>query len=125
MGNIQTKLQTYKLNNYAPPPGLALEDLLNTWNSLLETEASRKRAITASIRDIKDALRKSYADAANKFAQDLSNIANDVTGVEGILEAQLTAFHGFVAQLEILKKQLPLIIELNSQCEAANIEDNE
>lgn len=88
-------------------------------------EGNRKRAITASIRDIKDALRKSYADAANKFAQDLSYIANDVTGVEGSLETQLTSFHGFAAQLEILKKQLPLITELNSQCEVANIEDNE
>lgn len=125
MGNIQTKLQTYKMNHYVPPPGLTLEDLSNTWDNLLATEASRKRAITASIRSIKDTLRKSYADAANKFAQDLSNIANDVTGVEGTLESQLTSFHGFVAQLDILKKQLPLIIELNAQCEVANIEDNE
>lgn len=125
MGNIQTKLQTYKLKHYVPPPGLTLEDLSNTWNSLLATEASRKRAITASIRDIKDSLRKSYADAANKFAQDLSNIAKDVTGVEGTLETQLTAFHGFVAQLEMLMRQLPLIVQLSSQCEAANIEDNE
>jgi hypothetical protein len=49
-GNIQTKLKTYGLREYVPPPGLALLDLDAAWKKLLESEASRSRAINAQIR---------------------------------------------------------------------------
>ena len=49
-GNVQTKLKTYSLRDYVPPAGLALSDLENAWQALLEAEAARSRAINAQIR---------------------------------------------------------------------------
>lgn len=50
-GNIQTKLKTYGLREYVPPPGLALSDLDDAWKRLLAAEATRSRAINAQIRE--------------------------------------------------------------------------
>ena len=49
-GNVQTKLRTYGLREYSPPPGLALSDLDAAWKMLLEKEAERSRKINAQIR---------------------------------------------------------------------------
>ena len=49
-GNVQTKLRTYGLREYHPPPGLALSDLDVAWKMLLEKEAERSRKINAQIR---------------------------------------------------------------------------
>jgi hypothetical protein len=49
-GNVQTKLRTYGLREYVPPPGLALSDLDDAWKGLLASEARRSRAINAEIR---------------------------------------------------------------------------
>ena len=49
-GNVQTKLKTYGLREYLPPPGLAPPEIDMAWNSLLQAEATRSRAINAEIR---------------------------------------------------------------------------
>lgn len=49
-GNVQTKLRTYGLREYVPPPGLAPSDLDDAWKVLLASEARRSRAINAEIR---------------------------------------------------------------------------
>ena len=49
-GNVQTKLKTYGLREYVPPPGLSLADVDRAWNELLLAEAARSRAINAEIR---------------------------------------------------------------------------
>lgn len=48
--NIQTKLETYNLREYVPPPGLALSDVDDAWAELLRSEAARSRAINAQLR---------------------------------------------------------------------------
>ncbi|PSS35374.1 hypothetical protein PHLCEN_2v1669 [Hermanssonia centrifuga] len=50
-GNVQTKLRTYGLREYVPPPGLSLADLDAAWKALLASEAKRSRAINAQIRE--------------------------------------------------------------------------
>jgi hypothetical protein len=49
-GNVQTKLRTYGLREYVPPPGLGLSDLDTAWQRLLDKEAERSRSINAQIR---------------------------------------------------------------------------
>lgn len=49
-GNVQTKLKTYSLAEYVPPPGLAPSDLDAAWQRLLRSEAQRSRGINAEIR---------------------------------------------------------------------------
>lgn len=49
-GNVQTKLRTYGLREYVPPPGLRLSDLDAAWQILLDKEAERSRKINAQIR---------------------------------------------------------------------------
>jgi hypothetical protein len=68
LSNVQTKLKTYKLRPYVPPPGLALsvsllsvephedklmtqQDIDDAWEVLLVSEAHRSRAINAQIRE--------------------------------------------------------------------------
>lgn len=48
--NVLTKLRTYGLREYVPPPGLSLSDLDEAWKDLLSSEARRSRAINAQIR---------------------------------------------------------------------------
>jgi hypothetical protein len=47
---VQTKLRTYGLREYAPPPGLTLAEVDSAWSSLLASEARRSRTINAQIR---------------------------------------------------------------------------
>ena len=125
LGNIQTKLKTYNLRPYNPPAGLTLEELAKTWEELITTEARRKRSITASIRDIKDNLRKTYAEAANQLAQDLTLISQAIASLSGELEQQLDTTNQLITQHDSLKHKLGEIEKLNKDCEEANIEDNE
>lgn len=50
LGNIQTKAKTYNLKPYYPPNGLTLQDLDDTWKSLLQKEANYYRRINSTIR---------------------------------------------------------------------------
>ncbi|KAK7028110.1 alpha-actinin [Paramarasmius palmivorus] len=85
-GNVQTKLKTYGLREYVPPVGLALSDLDQAWKDLLASEARRSRAINAEIRQIKEALRKKFADLANDFEHRLHLISSELTAIDGPLE---------------------------------------
>jgi hypothetical protein len=49
-GNVQTKLRTYGLREYVPPPGLGLSDLDAAWQKLLAKEAEKSKKINAQIR---------------------------------------------------------------------------
>ena len=93
----------------------------------------------------KDVLRKKYADAANKFAQDLSHISKAIASLDGDLDVrrvevrvgfreeyslfdwqqQLDTTNELISQLNNMHSTLKQIEELNVDCEKANIEDNE
>ena len=49
LGNIQTKVKTYGLHCYTPPPGLHLSDLDIAWRTLGKSEAQRSKSINAKI----------------------------------------------------------------------------
>jgi hypothetical protein len=49
LGNIQTKVKTYGLRTYCPPPGLQLSDLDVAWRVLGKAEAQRSKTINAKI----------------------------------------------------------------------------
>ncbi|KNC98650.1 uncharacterized protein SPPG_06332 [Spizellomyces punctatus DAOM BR117] len=125
LGNIQTKLKTYNLRPYSPPQGHTLQDLATCWDSLVEVEAGRKRAITVYIRDTKDALKKKFANAANQFQNNLNNISGSLTDLEGDLSNQLDTVHELILRLEPLKNDLQDLERLNAECMEAHIEDNE
>ena len=67
-GNVQTKLKTYGLREYVPPPGLSLVDVDGAWNVHLQAEAGRSRAINAEIRQYAcgSLVRLSIADITNQ-----------------------------------------------------------
>ncbi|KAJ3282534.1 hypothetical protein HK104_010842 [Borealophlyctis nickersoniae] len=125
LGNIQTKLKTYNLRPYYPPAGLRIEDLESAWSNLVGVEGERKRAISNYIRDIKDELRRKYADAANQFQLDLNSISHSLASLEGELDTQLDTVQSLILKLEPLNGKLKDIERLNADCAEANIEDNE
>ncbi|KAJ3121335.1 hypothetical protein HK098_003775 [Nowakowskiella sp. JEL0407] len=125
LSNIQTKLHTYKLAPYVPPAGLTPQDLGNSWNALIKSEAARKKAITAYIGEIKQVLRQKYADAANGFQVELNKISASLASLDGELEGQLQTVQSLIMQLEPLKSSLKNIEQLNEECIEASIEDNE
>lgn len=51
LGNIKTKMSTYRLRPYEPPEDLRLEVLDQEWASLLAAERSRSQIINETIRE--------------------------------------------------------------------------
>ncbi|KIM63382.1 hypothetical protein SCLCIDRAFT_24265 [Scleroderma citrinum Foug A] len=125
LGNIQTKLRTYGLREYIPPPGLALLDIDYAWDELLHSEAKRSRSINAQIREIKESLRISFADLANEFSQRLSDMSRELSSVEGPLEKQQEDVRTFQARLPDMSHRLSLVSSAENECLAANVEEND
>ncbi|KAG1774891.1 calponin homology domain-containing protein [Suillus placidus] len=125
LGNIQTKLRTYGLREYIPPLGLALSDLDDAWNDLLQSEAKRSRAINAQIRQIKESLRKEFAELANDFSQRLHAISLELSGVAGPLETQQDQVKEIQTRLPTLSEALTRVAKAEQDCVVANVEEND
>ncbi|KAI5365275.1 Putative actinin-type actin-binding domain, calponin domain, EF-hand domain, EF-hand domain pair [Septoria linicola] len=125
LGNIKTKLNTYRLRPYQPPAELSLEALDDAWNVLMEAERTRSQVINNTIRDIKNNLRRSFADKANDFALALKTISVSISGLEGDVEDQLEHTSQISKNLPPLDQYLDIIASLDNQCVEANIEEND
>lgn len=125
LGNIKTKLNTYQLRPYQPPADLSLEALDTAWNGLMEDERVRSQAINNKIRDIKNNLRKTFADKANDFALALKTISLSISGLEGDVDDQREHTSQIAQNLPPLDQYLDIIANLDTQCEEANIEEND
>ncbi|KAE9394893.1 actinin-like protein [Gymnopus androsaceus JB14] len=120
-GNVQTKLKTYGLREYVPPPGLSLLD---------PPKRGRSRAINAEIRQIKETLRKKFAEVANDFEQRLHAISSELTAIDGPLEVRMPFVQQQLVQqiqtrLPALSETLDDVAEAENECNAANIEEND
>lgn len=125
LGNIKTKLSTYRLSPYEPPAELSLDALDKAWQGLMQSERERSQVINNTIRDIKNNLRRSFADKANDFALALSTISMSISGLEGDVEDQLEHTQQISQHLPPLDQYLEVIAKLDKQCEQANIEEND
>ena len=125
LGNIKTKLSTYRLRPYDPPAELSLEALDTAWTTLMTAERNRSQVINETIRDIKNALRKSFADKANDFALALNTLSISLSGLEGDVEDQLDHTKKISDNLAPLDQYLDIIASLDEQCAEANIEEND
>ncbi|KAJ7818503.1 actinin-like protein [Mycena olivaceomarginata] len=124
-GNVQTKLRTYGLREYAPPPGLTLAEVDSAWSSLLASEARRSRTINAQIRQIKERLRKSFADLANDFEQRVRVISSALTALEGPLEVQQQSVQEIQTRIPAISDALREVVAAEAECNAANVEEND
>lgn len=125
LGNIRTKLSTYRLRPYEPPRELSLEVLDDAWARLLRAERERSKIINETIRDIKNALRRSFADKANDFALALNTLSTGISGLEGDVEDQMDHTTRIAKSLPPMDDYLKLIAELDQRCQEANIEEND
>ncbi|KAH8821822.1 calponin homology domain-containing protein [Xylogone sp. PMI_703] len=125
LGNIKTKMSTYRLRAYEPPPELRLSVLDQEWSILMENEMARGQLINETIRDIKNALRKSFADKANDFALALNTMQLAISGLEGEVEDQRSHVNRLSDNLAPLEAYLKKIADLDQKCEEANIEEND
>lgn len=125
LGNIKTKLGTYRLRPYDPPADLSLEVLERNWTDLSSTEMKRAQLINETIRDIKNALRKSFADKANDFAMALNTMQLAISGLDGDVEDQLHHVRKLSDNLPPLDRYLDTIASLDEKCQEANIEEND
>ncbi|EEH21626.1 hypothetical protein PABG_03842 [Paracoccidioides brasiliensis Pb03] len=125
LGNIKTKLSTYRLRAYEPPPELRLDVLDQEWVTLTQNERDRSQLINETIRDIKNALRRSFADKANDFALTLNTLSLAISGLEGDVEDQLSHAQRLNNNLPPLDAFLETIAELEERCIEANIEEND
>ena len=124
-GNVQTKLRTYKLREYVPPAGLSLTDLDNAWKTLLGAEAQRSRSINAEMRQIKERLRKQFAEIANGFEKRLHAISVELTSIEGPLESQQEHIRHIQKRIPDLSNGLEGVLQAEAECAAANVEEND
>lgn len=125
LGNIKTKMSTYRLRPYVPPADLTIEVLENEWSSLMKAEMARGQLINETIRDIKNALRKKFADKANDFANALNAMQLAISGLDGDVEDQLKHVKKLEDSIKTLEEFLGAIAELDAKCEEANIEEND
>ncbi|OOQ85745.1 Alpha-actinin-like protein 1 [Penicillium brasilianum] len=125
LGNIKTKLGTYRLRSYEPPKELSLETCDLEWELLTKDEHQRSQLINETIRDIKNALRRSFADKANDFALTLKTLSLAISGLDGDVEDQLDHVKKLNGNLPPLDAFLDTIAELDEQCAEANIEEND
>ncbi|KAI5864634.1 calponin homology domain-containing protein [Durotheca rogersii] len=125
LGNIKTKLGTYRLRAYEPPPELSLEAMDREWAKLTKAEMMRGQLINETIRDIKNALRKSFADKANDFALALNTMQIAISGLEGDVEDQLLHVRRLSDSLPPLDAYLEKIAAVDAKCQEANIEEND
>ncbi|KAB8299939.1 hypothetical protein EYC80_000181 [Monilinia laxa] len=125
LGNIKTKLSTYRLRAYDPPPELRLSVLDEEWATLMKGEMARGQLINETIRDIKNALRRSFADKANDFATTLNTMQLAISGLEGDVEDQLVHVRRLHDNLPPLNQFLDQIEAIDKKCEEANIEEND
>ncbi|KAL1889848.1 alpha-actinin [Ceratocystis pirilliformis] len=125
LGNIKTKLGTYRLRPYEPPRHLSLENMEIEWAKLSKAEMKRAQLINETIRDIKNALRKSFADKANDFAMALNAMQLAISGLEGDIEDQLELARQLNLKIPPLDKYLETIQVVDTQCMEANIEEND
>lgn len=125
LGNIKTKLSTYHLLPYTPPKELSLEALDTAWAGLMHAERERSQIINETIRDIKNELRKSFADRANSLALALQTLSTSLTGLDGEVEDQLKHAQQLSQNLHPLEDYLAIIKRIDAQCAEANIEEND
>ena len=125
LGNIKTKLNTYRLRPYEPPRELSIEALDKAWAALMKAEQDRSKIINETIRDIKNSLRRNFADKANDLALAINTLSTSISGLEGEVEQQLRQTQGLSSQLQPLDEYLKVIVKLDEQCEEANIEEND
>ncbi|KAI9891304.1 MAG: hypothetical protein M1814_002817 [Vezdaea aestivalis] len=124
LGNIRTKMSTYRLRAYEPPPELSLRSLEKEWSSLMKAEQEQGQLINQKIRDIKNKLQQTFADKANDFALTIKTLNLALSGLEGEVEDQLKHVQRLKDNLEPLEDFLDIIADLSNQCEEANIEEN-
>ncbi|WVF70936.1 hypothetical protein IAT40_005731 [Kwoniella sp. CBS 6097] len=124
--NIQTKVKTYALRAWEPREGLRLEDLERYWSQFLSAEAARSRAINATIRDIKEALRQNFARAAEDFVTRLQQIEQAIGALRGSLPEQKKTLVGLSSDIPALRTTLTTTIsDLNQSCLEAKVEEND
>ncbi|KAF9779654.1 actinin-like protein [Thelephora terrestris] len=123
--NVQTKLRTYGLREYVPSPGLAPADLDSAWASLLSSEAKTSKAINAQIREIKDSLRRAFANLANGFERRLNVISTELANIGGPLEDQQEHIHALETRIPELTDSLKGVAEAEAACNNANIDEND
>lgn len=125
LGNIRTKLATYGLAEYEPPEGLRISDLEAAWRILLKSEAIHAKRISSKLGEIKEKLRKSFADTANEFALSLDTVSLRISELEGELERQLLGITNISEQIKPLDNLLSELKDLDHQCTEANVEEND
>lgn len=125
LGNIKTKLNTYRLRPYEPPPELSLEALEQAWANLMKAEQYRGKVINETIRDIKNALRRAFADKANDLALTINTLSTSISGLDGDVEEQLKMTQRLSSHLQPLDEYVQVIAKLDTQCTEANIEEND
>jgi Ca2+-binding EF-hand superfamily protein len=91
----------------------------------MKAERDRSQVINETIRDIKNALRKSFADKANDFALALNTLGTSISALEGEVEDQLEHTKEISKSLAPLDEYLNLIASIDEQCAEANIEEND
>ncbi|KAJ3102734.1 hypothetical protein HDU97_000347 [Phlyctochytrium planicorne] len=126
LGNILTKLKTYKLAPYVPPPGLRPQDIDSVWEGFQQEEVSRKQALSLYIRQTRDKMRRDFADVANDAHAKIKDTSKALATLDGgDLEEQLKFVKGLLSGLGDLNSSIKKAELLYQETVNANIVDNQ
>lgn len=125
LGNIKTKLKTYRIKEWSPAFGLGQQDLDEAWKVHTSKETDRARNINNEIRKAKESLRKKYAGLANGFDDKLQEITSKISNLSGELERQKTKVKDLQNLLGPMEKKLDEILVVEKECDEAKVEEND
>ncbi|KAG7571306.1 hypothetical protein FFLO_00818 [Filobasidium floriforme] len=122
-GNIQTRLKTAGIRGYRPVEGVGLEEVERVWQELVATEAATSKAINANLLGIKDRLKQEYRAAAKSLDTRIAALQDELTHMQGSLEAQQSIMPKFRAAASSLKQNLEAVDEVGKACREAKIDE--
>ncbi|CED82405.1 actinin-like protein [Phaffia rhodozyma] len=126
LGNVRTKLKTYRMRAWEPEEGLGLQFVDESWNQLLGAEVIYSKSINSRIRQIKDTLMREAARIAQDLQARLHDLERELGALSGELENQKSQASSIQAtRLASLQDLLEDLRIAEANCMAANVEDND
>ncbi|KAI3616115.1 actin cross-linking [Moniliophthora roreri] len=80
---------------------------------------------TYGLREIKETLRKKFADLANDFEHRLHLVSSELTAIDGPLEVQQQLVQQIQTRIHALSDILGEVASAEAECSAANVEEND
>ncbi len=128
LGNIQTKLKTYHLREWAPRPALAPRALDACCAQLAASEAGWARALRGAVRRAKALVRARFARLARAAARELREATTQLAerlDARDLAQQRAHVLRMLEVQVPALRARVAAVRMREAECEEARIEEED